>query len=94
MGAASVRRGSFNSSDNPAALLLTPAAKDSHFFKSMPASVVASLQSSPIAMENHQQGTPACCELAPAPANAAQCQMVVWWQAYTILQPPAELPSG
>lgn len=55
-----MRRGSFNSNDNPAALLLTPDAKHSHFFNSMPRSVVANLQKSRIAMENHQQGAPAC----------------------------------
>lgn len=54
-------RGSFNSNDNPAALLLTPEAQDSHFFNSMPANVVANLQKLPIAMENHQQGAPAWC---------------------------------
>ena len=61
-----VRRGSFNSNDNPAALLLTPDAQDSHFFNSMPARVVANLQKSPIAMENHQQGAArmACMALA------------------------------
>ena len=65
-------RGSFNSNDNPAALLLTPEAQDSHFFNSMPRSVVANLQKLPIAMENHQQGTPrlAC----RAPANAVRCK--------------------
>ena len=70
-------RGSFNSNDNPAALLLTPDAQDSHFFNSMPPSVVANLQKLPIAMENHQQGAPACCA-GPLPA-LQQGQTSVQW---------------
>ncbi|KAK9830880.1 hypothetical protein WJX81_001350 [Elliptochloris bilobata] len=46
----------YNSDDFPSALLLTPDAKGSRFFDGMPPGVVASLQASPIAMENHQQG--------------------------------------
>lgn len=42
--------------DAAAPLLYTQEAEDSHFFSSLPPSVVRDLQNSPIAMENHMHG--------------------------------------
>jgi len=56
-GAAAAGAGrSFNSEDNPTALLLTEDALGSRFFGGMPQAVVASLQTGELAMENHQAG--------------------------------------
>lgn len=54
--AAAGRRRSFNSEDNPTALLLTEDALGSRFFGGIPGNVVASLQTGELAMENHQAG--------------------------------------
>jgi gamma-glutamyl hydrolase len=44
--------------DAAATLLYTDVAQDSHFFSSLPPSVVRNLQNSAIAMENHMHGAP------------------------------------
>ena len=68
LGRLCTRCGSFNSEDNPSALILTEDAQGSRFFGGMPAIVTASLQALPLAMENHQAGVGPCVsDLRPAP---------------------------